>query len=331
MKKNLYSVFLLVVGFSLLLYLLFHKQAYVFNGFSMGTTYKVVIYDQFIHSSKLRKIKVAVEEELYRLNQLFSTFEESSELSKLNIAKVGDEFHPSDELLNVLILAKKVNRLSKGAFDPTVDPLVKLWGFGNDTTYSFPTKLEVDKVLAKVGYEKIIITNDSILKNEDVSIDLASIAKGYAVDAIVKIIKGFKQYDFFVEIGGEIYVNGDEFYKMGWDVHVTNPDKNDESIAILQLKNKGIATSGSYRNYRIHDGKKYQHIIDPRNGYPVFNELVSVTIIADSVVFADALATGVLVMGTEQGLTLVNSLDGVEAVLVEKKEDELKVIKSDGI
>lgn len=331
MKKNIYKLFLLVAVLSLFLYLLFNKQAYVFSGYSMGTTYKVVMYDQFIHPNKFKKIKVAVEDELLRLNKIFSTFDENSEVSRFNHFLVDEYFIPSDDLLKVMIIAKEVSALTNGAYDFTVDPLVRLWGFGKDVRYAFPLKKEVDDILLNIGYENIIITNNSFIKKKDVTVDLASIAKGYAVDVVTEIIKSFQQYNFLVEIGGELYVSGDESYKMGWDVYVVDPRDVDKSIVTLKLKNKGIATSGGYRNYRIHNGEKYQHIINPHNGHPVFNSLASVTIIADKTVFADALATGILVMGAEQGLELINSISGVEAVLVENIDQGIKVIKSEGI
>ncbi len=332
MKKKFNNLLLLVLVFALLLFLLFNRHAYIFSGYAIGTTYKVVVYDRLIYPKTVREMKIAIEDELYRMNSLFSNFEEGSELSKLNAVSPNVYFKGSDELVNVLVLAKDVYRLTDGLYDPTVDPLVRLWGFGRDMKYIYPSKSEIESAVAGVGYDKVIITGNIIYKKDKVTIDLASIAKGYAVDEVVKVLEKFNQKNYMVEIGGELYVKGDEFYKTGWDVVIVNPDKVKKGIMTIRLKNKGVATSGSYRNFRVHeDGKKYQHIIDPKTGYPVFNNLVSATIIANTVVQADALATGVMVMGTEKGIQLINSMQDVEAILIENTEKGLKIIKSAGL
>lgn len=317
---------------SLFLYLFFNRQAYEFSGYTMGTTYKVVIYARLINSEKLREMKVAIEDELYKLNLIFSTFEPNSEVSKLNSASVNVKYDLGDELYSVLSLAKETYLETNGYYDPTVDPLVRLWGFGRENKYTYPSTLEIESMLSFVGYDKLIIADNSVVKKENVTIDLASIAKGYAVDRLVAVLTKFEQKDFMVEIGGELYVKGDEFYRDGWDVIIVNPENNNSAMLMLRLKNKGVATSGSYRNFRLHEGgKKYHHIIDVKTGYPVFNDLLSVTIVADNVAKADALATGIFVMGTEAGLQLINSLKDVEGVLIEKREKGLKVIKSSGL
>lgn len=332
MKKSFRNILFVVIAFSVFLYLVFNRHAYNFSGYAIGTTYHVVAYNKYISAIDLQEMKVAIDDELSRINIIFSTFEEASELSKLNAISENEYFTGSDELINVMVLAKGVYQLTEGYYDPTVDPLVRLWGFGRDSNPEFPSKNQIEASAALVGYDNVIITGNRIIKKNSVTIDLASIAKGYAVDAVARVLEKYNQRDFMVEVGGELYVKGNEFYKKGWNVIIVDPENVQKGIITLRLKNKGVATSGNYRNFRAHDdGKRYHHIIDPKTGYPVFNDLVSVTIIADTTVMADALATGVFVMGAEKGLKLINSLKNVEAVLIEKNKSGLKVIKSDGI
>lgn len=332
MKKSYRNILFVVLAFSIFIYLFFNRHAYNFSGYAIGTTYHIVVYNKYISAKELQEIKIAIDDELSSMNIIFSTFEEDSELSKLNAISGNVYFIGSDSLINVMSLAKDVYHLTEGYYDPTVDPLVRLWGFGRDSNPAFPSKDEIEASVALVGYDNVFITGNRIIKKKNVTIDLASIAKGYAVDAIVRVLEKYKQKNYMVEIGGELFVQGNEFYKKGWDVIIVDPDNVQKGIMTLRLKNKGVATSGNYRNFRPHvDGRKYHHIIDPKTGYPVFNDLVSVTIVADTTVMADGLATGIFVMGAEKGLKLINSLEDVEAVLIEKTVDGLKVTKSDGI
>ncbi len=332
MKKIIISISLFVLVISLILYVIFNRHAYSFSGYAIGTTYKVVVYDRYISPEKLYFMKMAVEDEIARMNMIFSTFEPDSEVSKLNSASPNVEYYVADEFFRVLVLAGEVYRNTNGHYDPTVDPLVRLWGFGRDDRYNYPSKFEVDSLIKYVGYDKLIITNNIVVKKKDVTIDLASVAKGYVVDKVVEVIKRLDKKDFMVEIGGELYVHGDEFYREGWDVVVAYPEIEKEGIMTLRLNNKGVATSGSYRNFRFaEDGKKYHHIIDAKTGYPVISDLVSVTVVAENVARADALATGLFVMGADEGLKIVNALDDVEAVFIEKTEEGLNIKKSNGI
>jgi thiamine biosynthesis lipoprotein len=331
-KKSFRNILVVIIAFSILLYLFFNRHAYNFSGYAIGTTYHIVVYNKYISSLELQEIKIAIEDELSIMNMIFSTFEDDSELSKLNAISENVYFKGSDALIKVMSLAKGLYQLTEGYYDPTVDPIVRLWGFGRDSNPAFPSKEEIEASVALVGYDSVLITGNRIIKNKNLTIDLASIAKGYAVDAVVRVLEKYNQKNYMVEVGGELYVKGNEFYKKGWDVVIVDPENVQKGLITLRLKNKGVATSGNYRNFRLYeDGKRYHHIIDPKTGYPVFNDLVSVTIIADTTVIADGLATGVFVMGAEKGLKLINSLKNVEAVLIQKTQVGLKVSKSDGI
>jgi len=331
-KKKLLSLLVIVAIAAIILFLNYQRKVYHFSGYTMGTTYKVVIYDRFIDPEELRELKQQVSESLESLNKTFSTFNHDSELSKLNKSGANEIVSVSKKMSEVLSISAKVHKLTNGYFDPTIDPLVRLWGFGRDFRNTYPSKQEIDNELINIGYESIIISGNIISKKKLVTVDFASIAKGYAVDIISEILMNSEKKDYLVEIGGELFVNGDEYFRNGWDVQIANPAiPSNASLMTIRIKNKGVATSGSYLNFREFGGKKYQHIIDPHNGYPVENSLLSVTVIADSTVFADALATGLIGMGLEKGLNLVNSLKEIEAIFIEKAKDGVEVTKSEGL
>ncbi|MBF0397039.1 MAG: FAD:protein FMN transferase, partial [Desulfobacterales bacterium] len=234
----------------------------------------------------------------------------------------------SDDFFNVIISAKEVYELTKGAWDGTINPFMKIWRFHDlKNIKKIPEKELIAQTLMQVGFDKIEISKEKYLrkKNPAITIDLASIAKGYAVDAVSSlIIKETKSNDFLVEIGGEVFASG--FRKDGkkWRVGINTPDNNasyDSVYKIVTLHDMAMATSGNYRNFFELDGKKYTHIIDPKTGYPIDNGVVSVSVIAKNCTLADGLATGIMVLGYEKGIALVNGLKDIECLIVVKNKE----------
>jgi thiamine biosynthesis lipoprotein len=271
-----------------------------------------------------------------------STYIPDSEISRFNFMdEVGKKFYISNDFLHVAQVAEKIYGITNGAWDATVMPLVELWGFaGSDSGFyemrtDIPDEKKIRKILTGMGFEKIEVSEQGYLKkqNASISIDFASIAKGYAVDQVAYIIRKKGVDDFLVEIGGEIYASGCRLDGRNWRVGVNVPRKDSPKgmvYEVVDITNKAMATSGDYRNFFEVNGKYYSHIIDPRTGYPVSNGVVSVSITADTCVFADGLATGVMVMGPSKGIELINTLEGVECLLVVKEDDKLKNYYSKG-
>ena len=189
-----------------------------------------------------------------------------------------------------------------------------------------PQKREIEDRLANVGFDKIEISEQGYLakRNPLVRLDLGSIAKGYGVDQVAEVIRKNGINNFLVEIGGEVYASGYKIDGGYWVVGINMPDKDaliDDIYKTVRLKNKALATSGDYRNFFGQKGAFYSHVIDPKTGYPVKNEIVSVSVVADDCTFADGLATAIMVAGHEKGIELVEKLPGVECFIVIKDKD----------
>jgi thiamine biosynthesis lipoprotein len=206
-------------------------------------------------------------------------------------------------------------------------PLVNLWGFNSkEKKGNIPKKKEIDRLLPEVCFDHInILENRYLVKRKvPISVDLASIAKGYAVDQIADLIRTSGIRNFIVEIGGEVYASGFREDGKLWKVGINRPDKHapfDQAYKIVALHNRALATSGDYRTFFEISGKSYSHIFDPKTGYPVSNRVVSASVLADRCAFADGLATALMVMGVEKGLPLVNTIDGVECLVVVEEKD----------
>lgn len=297
------------------------KKEVAFSGKTMGTTYHIkVVAGMFTRTADLqKKIDVRLED----INKSMSTFRKDSEISRFNaFQKAGVKFKISDDFFNVLTVAQKIYEETAGAWDGTVKPLVDLWGFGNGKIRdTVPAKSQIKALLSEVGFDNIEILPDHYLvkKKAYITLDLASIAKGYGVDQLAALIRDNGLNNFLVEIGGEVFASG--FRKDGkkWRVGINRPQENapyKQVYRVIEIHDKGFATSGDYRNFFEVHHQRFSHIIDPRTGYPVDNGVVSVSILADECTFADGLATAVMVLGAKKGVELVNRLEATECFIV---------------
>ena len=299
----------------------------VIRGESMGTTYTIrVMSSRFTDTDQLSGL---IRARLQEINTSMSTYIKDSEISRFNAltAEPGASFTPSDDFLQVMRMAMELYTLSGGAWDGSLDPLVTLWGFGRDgRREEVPSEDEIRERLKRVDFGRVTITGDGKLIKSDarVSIDLASIAKGYGVDAVAVLLRENGFENFLVEVGGEIYTSGQRNRNTPWRVGINTPTSSSglgEVYKVLAVPNKGLATSGDYRNYFEAGGHTYSHILDPRTGYPVANGVVSASVIADTCAMADGLATALMVMGPESGIALVERLAGVEALIIVRSQE----------
>ena len=298
----------------------------IISGYTMGTFYNVKIVGGKIRNTN--KLKTAVENRLKEINMSMSTYIAESEISKFN-ADISDaeKFWVSDDFINVMMVSKKLYKLTDGAWDGTIKSLSDLWGFGStEKKVKIPEKKAIDRILAKTGFDKIIVKENNYLKKQkaDVKLDLSSVAKGYAVDQIAELIieKGFE--NFLVEIGGEVYASGFRGDGKEWKIGINMPEKNASFNKVYQsikLHNTAVATSGDYRIFFEVDGKRYSHVLDPKTGCPVSNQVVSVSILSNRCAFADGLATAVMVLGHKKGLQLINRLENVEGLIIARQKD----------
>ncbi|MBW2442504.1 MAG: FAD:protein FMN transferase [Deltaproteobacteria bacterium] len=324
MKK--YHQFILILTIVLITTGVEAQTEHLVEGRTMGTTYHIKVVTGAAGS--VTGLKEKIDRRLAQINQVFSTYIKDSEISRFNSLKQADEkFRVSDDFIRVMRVAAEIYQLSGGAWDGTVNPLVDLWGFG--PTQRLPKKppaAEITALKQKIGFDRIRVEAPNFLvkKMAAVTLDLNSIAKGFAVDQISELLaaKGFENY--LVEIGGEVYAAGVRADGKNWRVGINRPQKDaafDEVYKAVSIANRAFATSGDYRNFFEIDGVRYSHVIDPRSGYPVSNGVVSVSIIAGNCTLADGLATAIMVLGAEKGIQLVNRLENTECLIVVQKPD----------
>jgi thiamine biosynthesis lipoprotein len=302
------------------------KREHLIEGRTMGTTYHITVVTEYFQG--ISGLKAKIDARLDEINRSMSTYQKDSEISRFNrFKKVGRKFKVSDDFFRVMKAGRSIYRLSDGAWDATVNPLLDLWGFGQAAPKNkVPPQNEIDALLPDIGFANIeILAPDFLLKKRaTATIDLSSIAKGYGVDQVADLLRnnGFENY--LVEIGGEIMAAGNRKDGLPWRIGINRPQPDaafDEVYKVVELHNQAFATSGDYRNFFKANGIRYSHVIDPRTGYPVSNGVVSVSIAADNCTLADGLATAVMVMGTDKGLDLVNRLAGVEGLIIVEKND----------
>ena len=302
------------------------KREHLIQGRTMGTTYHIkIVTDYFQNVSGLKE---KIEKRLVDINAAMSTYQKDSEISSFNrFNQSGRKFKISEDFYRVMKTAQAIYRLSDGAWDGTVNPLVDLWGFGRGGPKNkVPGEQEILALLSDIGFDNIVIPEPGFLQKKRVSVtlDLSSIAKGYGVDQVADTIRKERFQNYLVEIGGEVFASGTSKNGKFWRIGINRPQTDaafDDVYKVVNLHNRAFATSGDYRNFFVVDGVRYSHIIDPRTGYPISNGVVSVTIIADTCTFADGLATALMVMTPGKGLDLINRLDAVEGMIVVERTD----------
>lgn len=292
----------------------------------MGTTYHIKVVAGWLTSGT--DLKRQVDNRLAGINRSMSTYDPSSEISRFNAFRATDQpFSVSDDFFKVLQVAAELHTLTDGAWDGTLDPLVNLWGFGRDGAVGrIPEEHEIRRALAHVGFDRIRLDSPGTVTKKDavVTLDVASIAKGYGVDEIARLLGDNGLSDFLVEIGGEVYARGRRKDGKPWLVGINRPDEKaalNDVYQAVPLTDRAMATSGDYRIFFRIDDRSYSHIIDPRTGRPVSNGVVSATVVAANCTVADGLATALMVMGPEKGVVLIDRLEMVECLIVVRQPD----------
>ena len=300
------------------------------QGQTMGTTYSVKYVDNVNVEESLLVKKIA--QLLEYLDNSMSTYQAASELNALNAAAVGEAIAVSGELWQVLLIAERVFQRTDGAFDPTVGPLVDLWGFGPlDTRDAIPSQLQIDALRSNIGFQhlKFLPSRQSVEKMAAIRIDLSAIAKGFAAERVAELLLELQVANFLVEVGGELRGAGLNQGGDPWRVAVEVPALVRGGIQqVIAVMDRGVATSGDYRNYFERDGVRYSHTIDPRTGRPISHNLASVTVIRKDATEADALATAYMVLGAGEALAMANR-DSVATLLLVKSGDEFAEFSSD--
>ena len=296
----------------------------------MGTTYTIKLN---ISETKIDRPTISTEiyHRLDEINSQMSTYMETSTLSVFNQSNTQDWKEIPPEFYAVIEEALRINKLSYGAFDITIGPVVNLWGFGPEAQLEIiPEESTIKETLDNVGSQKIHLREQpyAIRKDKpDLYIDLSAIAKGYAVDVITDYLDKLSINNYMVEIGGEIKTRGINPDNKIWQIGIEKPLNDQRSVqTIITLKNTAMATSGDYRNYFKENGNRYSHTIDPSTGKPITHKLASVTVLHPSTMTADAMATALLVLGPERGFELAVMENLAVMFIVRDKDNFIEIM-----
>ncbi|MCL1092706.1 FAD:protein FMN transferase [Shewanella kaireitica] len=291
----------------------------------MGNTFKVTWTEEKITADRMNKISIDISRKLKAINTSMSTWDANSELSIINKSSQLKNINLSPELASVIQQALVLNKLTEGALDITVAPLIQLWGFGvNGKIVKAPSDTQIAAIKALTGSDKIEVGNGKLQRfSEGVSIDLSSIAKGYAVDAIATLLENNDIKNYIVDIGGELKLKGNKQNNEPWSIGIDKPFAySSGQIEVITPGDKGIATSGDYRKYFESNGKHYSHIINPTSGKPVQHTVVSATVISDSCMKSDGLATAFMVLPVSKSLEIANN-NNLSIMIIEDKFGKL--------
>lgn len=302
------------------------SNPYKQSEFIIGTLVTLSIYDE----GKEDVLELAFER-IDELEHIFSEEIPESEVSIIN-RNAGIEPVPvSDELYSLIKDSIEHGELSDGTFDVTIGRLTSMWRIGHDDARR-PEQAEIDEVLPLVDYRKIIVDDEDqtvFLSEEGMQLDLGGIAKGHIGDEVQKLMNENGVTSAIIDLGGDIYVLGSRPTGDDWTVGIQNPFlSRGELVARVRASDMAVITSGIYERYVEVDGEQYHHLLNPIDGYPIDNELAGVTIICESLVDGDALATTVFAKGIEEGLALVETLEDVEVIFVTRDRE---LVLSSGI
>jgi len=287
----------------------------------MGTTYTVKAVCRGTPAHTQESLQDRIDAELVRINKLMSTYDPESEISRFNGFSATSPFPVSEEMLLVVRSARGLYESSGGLFDPTVGPLVDLWGFGTkNRRREPPPQEEIDRCRAVVGMNHLKEGPENTLAKDvaGLHLDLSAIAKGYGVDMVAELLGKEGYSDLMVEIGGEIVVRGKNQERKPWRLGVDSPVQipgKRNLVRTLSLTDTGLATSGNYRNYFMYKGVRYTHVLNPKNGYPVPESVVSATVVSPTCMRADGAATAMMVLGATEGLEWAENQGDIEALV----------------
>jgi thiamine biosynthesis lipoprotein len=300
-------------------------RAVDFAGETMGTTYHATV-TRMPASVGREVVQAEIDAVLADVDRHLSTWDAGSELSKFNAGPGVDWVTVSPTLLEAVEQAQAVSRLTDGAFDATVSPLVRAWGFGSGARRDAgpPGAAEIARLQEFVGHQKLELRRAPPALRKTVPglhVDLDGIAPGLAVDRIAARFEALGIGDYLVELGGEVRARGRNPAGRTWRVAVEAPLPGERRpLEVVELDGLGVSTSGDYRDFRDLAGRRISHTLDPRTGAPVTHRLTSATVIHPSAAMADGLATAIMVLGPEDGLSLARRL-GLAVLLIERAED----------
>ena len=327
MRNKIWIIGVFMIVVVLIAILLIREKEYTATRFMMDSVCDIKVVARLNPKNAIAEAF----KEMQKIDSLAS-FTGNGDIARINR---GENIPPSTEVIEMIEEAMRISKLTNGAFDITIRPAMELWGDFKDDQLKIPTDEEIKKVLPLIGYEKVSLIGGSVkFQIPGMKIDLSGIAQGYAVDKAVEKLKKSGIKKGLVNLSGDIRVFGDRVWKIG----IKDP-RGQGITKVLNLKNQSVETSGDYERYFIVNGIRYHHILNPKTCMPVgaerksrlggTHECISVTVIADRTIIADALATGVFVLGPVKGKALLDSLrlQGITVSEVPSYRDEANKVK----
>ncbi|MCP5528577.1 MAG: FAD:protein FMN transferase [Verrucomicrobiales bacterium] len=294
------------------------------EGRTMGSPYVIQIVGGGLTDRRIEQLQVGVEQRLREINALMSNYEAGSELSRFNHAAANTPFKVGPDFARVIRFSLELSRQSNGAFDPTLGALINLWGFGEAPTTQAPPAAEaLAAARALTGWNHLQLHDENELTKDlpGLMLNLGAVAKGFAVDELVRLLGANGLTNVYVSIAGEVFAAGHNAHGTSWRVGISAPTdywrENDPMASVASISGQALSTSGDYQKFfRDADGHRYSHLLDPRTGRPVENPLAGVTVVGPDSMNADALGTTLFVLGLEEGMKLIEKQEAAAALFI---------------
>ena len=299
------------------------------TGTAFGTIWSVVFVPAAGSPPQTEEsLRATIGSVLDRVDSLMSTFSEESDIVRFNESRMDTPFELDPETGRVVRAALDLARDTGGAFDPTVAPLVGMWGFGAKASEGYPSDEDIEQARARVGWSLLAWDGEGRLtrKAPSVQLDLSGIAKGYGVDAVVRALAVYRPAGMMVEIGGDLRVTGTRPGREPWRLGIQSPEGGLD--AALQLTDTALATSGDYRQRHGEGDERRSHIIDPRTGRPANTDVASASVLAPTTLEADAVATAIVVTGAKEAMAYVEARPWLEAMIITRRPGEDEILGS---
>lgn len=301
------------------------------QGFTQGTSYHISYWSESPQNNA--DVKAAIESELEKIDLLLSNYRPDSEIEKFNQSQRDESRDVGNKIVSLVRIASAVHQASQGCYDLTIKPLFDLWKFNTDKP-DIPNEAAIGQSLKLIGMDKLEIVDDTHLRKKEsgLQVDLSSIAQGYSVERLSKVLEDRGIVHYLVEIGGELKTRGYKPDQQPWRIALEKPLPGEQMLQKIMTMPKessiAIMTSGTYRHYFDDKGKRYSHILDARNGRPVTHDLVSVTVAHPDPALADAWSTALLCLGQADGVKAANA-NNIPALFIEYQGDKLIESRSD--
>ncbi len=299
------------------------------QGQTMGSTYTVKIVDAQLAEPTVEALKLEIERCLKEVNRQVSHYQPESELSRFNRSPANTPFKASPGFFRVLQHSLELNRQSQGAFDPTLGPLIDLWGFGAKTNNkAVPTDAQISEAKKLYGCQHLSLTaNGEILKDiPELRLNLSSAGKGFGTDEMARVLRAHGLTNIYVSISGDVFTQGHNAQGKKWQVGISAPmpdwSPGDPLVTVLSVSGQAVSTSGDYQKYLIDaQGRRLGHIFDPKTGWPVQHNLAGVSVVAGDCMTSSSLATTLFVLGPDEGLRFIESRTNAAALFVVQDAD----------